>query len=193
MTETEFDPRKVKKGCPRCTYNKFISAVDYRKSARKQKIYYKTYKVCCRCNYPHPYSYKFPCYVFELDDYPKELINVDLSRIIHDHDHNLVDYIEEKPRYGKQGKCIELVLIRHYKCSFCEKKSEYTEICDKYDLNNPCKRMKELTEEYEKIKSESETKRIKNINKQRRKKEKYTYVDGKCLYNNKNKLMVIVI
>ena len=74
-----------------------------------------------------------------------------------------------------------------------KKKSEYTEICDKYDLNNPCERMKELTEEYEKIKSESETKRIKNIYKQRRKKEKYVYVDGKCLYNNKNKLMVIVI
>lgn len=115
--------------------------VDYEWSVQEQKVCYRYSEKCSKCNH---YDYHTAIVFAELDNYPKD-IDVDLSKIIHEHNHNKIHYVEEKPTYDKQGNCIELVLINHYKCDFCDKLSDYTDIKNKYDLNNPCDRMNELT------------------------------------------------
>lgn len=134
------------KGCKRCKYDKTINEIDYSKSAQKQKICYNKIKVCSKCNYISPYdNYKYK--EVSLNNYPKDM-NVNLSKIIHEHDHNnIYNFKYDKIEYDKEGNCIKLILIKYYKCNFCGKKmDEYTEI-EEYDLNNPCEGMKELTKE----------------------------------------------
>lgn len=185
MTEIEIEPEKVKKVCPRCTYSKVISGVDYKKSAQNQKIYFRTFKVCCRCNYIRPYEYAFPYCVFELDNYPKELIDVDLTKIIHIHNHNEFSGTEDIAKYDDKGKCIELTIVNRYKCDFCGKLSDYTEIKEQYNLNNPCDKMKKLT------KKEKGRIKYRNKHKGKNKENKYTDDKGRMLVEE-NKLMLIV-
>ena len=69
-----------------------------------------------------------------MNNYPS-CINVDLLKIIHKHDHFKFDYKEYKPKFDNDGKCIEFITIIHYKCNYCGKKSDYTEIENNYDLS----------------------------------------------------------
>lgn len=122
-------------------YDKTKYKIDYKTSAQKQKIYYKEIKMCSKSKYIKP---KLEYKIVELNNYPSN-INVDLSKIVHEHNHNNIDYKEDKIEYDKEGNCIKLVLIKYHKCDFCDKIiNEYTEI-EEYDLNNPCKRMNEIT------------------------------------------------
>ena len=181
-----FENMKNENGkCLRCTYNKYISEINYEKSAQDQKIYYETKKVCCRCENVYPYTnHKFPHYVFELDNYPKDVIDVDLSRIIHIHNHKEFSGTEEEPKYDEKGKCIELTIVNRYKCDFCKKLSDYTEIKEHYNLNNPCDRMKELTKK--------EKGRIRYRNKQKNKVERIKRIKRENTVENNNKLTLIV-
>lgn len=112
------------KGCDRCRY-KIIYHIDYRKSAQEQKIYYTTDKVCSKCNYIKCKSkYKEA----SLDNYPSDM-NVDLSKIIHEHNHNkYCGYQHYKDIYDNDHNCIKSVLIKTYACDFCNKMFECTEI-----------------------------------------------------------------
>lgn len=115
--------------------------IDYNLSAQDQKIRYQYSQTCNKCKYS---EYHTAFISAELDDYPSDM-KVDLSKIIHEHNHNKLHYVEEEPTYDKRGNCIKLVLINHYMCDFCGKLSDYTDIKNRYDLNNPCDRMKKLT------------------------------------------------
>ena len=132
-------------------YDKIEYKIDYEKSAQEQKIYYTIIKSCSESKQVEPiYENK----IVELNNYPS-YINADLSKIIHEHNHNEFHFVEEKPTYDLRNNCIELILINHYKCDFCDKPSDYTEIKEKYDLNNPCERMNELTKKYKEAKYNS--------------------------------------
>ena len=84
------------KGCKRCRYDKTIYDIDYTESTQKQKICYKETKVCSKCNYISPYE-KILKREADIDNYPSDMI-VDLSKIIHkhQHNHNKFDYIKDK-------------------------------------------------------------------------------------------------
>lgn len=103
-------------------YNNINYEIDYKISAQEQKIYYKEIRKCSKCKYKNISKFK----TAELDNYPNDM-NVDLSKIIHEHNHNKFDYVEEKCKYNNLGKCLP-ILIKHYKCDFCDKLSDYTEI-----------------------------------------------------------------
>lgn len=76
------------KKCKRCVYNKEVYKIDYWISAQEQKIYYSRVKVCKNCNYIKP-KQDFNYTEAELDNYPSDM-NVDLSKIIHEHNHNKI-------------------------------------------------------------------------------------------------------
>ena len=121
------------KGCKRCKYDKTIYHINYSRSAQEQMIYYTTDIVCSKCNYKpkpkrKPYMYYMEEYKIPLDRVTDDM-NVDLTKIIHEHNHNksygndYEDYI-----YDNDHNCIETVLIKRYKCDFCGKLSDYSEI-----------------------------------------------------------------
>lgn len=113
------------KGCKRCKYDKSEYEIYYRESAQKQKICYKETKVCSKCNYISPYE-KIIKKEAELDNYPSDM-NVDLSKIVHEHNHNKFSHIRDKTEYNK-GICTKLTLTKYYKCDICDKIVDYTEI-----------------------------------------------------------------
>ena len=124
------------KKCKRCVYNKEVYKIDYRISAQEQKIYYSRVKVCKNCNYIKP-KQDFEYIKAELDNYPSDM-NVDLSKIIHEHNHNKIgdNYgdLEIKKIYDN-NKLIKLILINHCRCDFCNKKMNYYIIKEEYELN----------------------------------------------------------
>ena len=113
------------KGCKRCKYDKSEYEIYYRESAQKQKICYKETKVCSKCNYISPYE-KIIKKEVELDNYPSDM-NVDLSKIVHEHNHNKFSHIRDKAEYNNDI-CTKLTLIKFYKCDICDKIVDYTEI-----------------------------------------------------------------
>lgn len=104
-------------------YDKTEYEIDYKKSARKQKIYYTEIKSCSKTEHVRP---RYKNKIVELDNYPSDM-NVNLTKIVHKHNHNKIDYTEDKPKFDNNGKCIEFISITHYKCDFCDKLSDYTE------------------------------------------------------------------
>lgn len=189
------------KKCKRCIYDKVIYKVDYEFSARRQLIFYYEIKICSKCNHYSRDSYNLKR--AELDNYPS-CLNVDLSKIVHEHNHNKLGRVEEFPRYNEYGYCIELFSINHYKCDFCDKESDYIEK-NKYDLNNPCDRMNELTsmrkseEENWKMKRERQKEKWKNemeieamkIETERMKKEREIEAMKKIMIENPNEIKEI--
>ena len=105
-------------------YDKIEYEIDYLKSAKQQKIYYKEIKSCSKTELVLPICENK---IARLNNYPSDM-NVDLSKIIHEHNHNNY-YIKDKPEYDiYNDKCIKLTLIKYYKCDFCDKKMcKYTE------------------------------------------------------------------
>lgn len=104
-------------------YDKSEYEIDYKTSARKQKIYYTEIKTCSKSKRITPRKeYK----IAELDNYPKDMI-VDLSKIIHEHNHNKFSHIRDKAEYNNDI-CTKLTLIKCYRCDICDKIVDYTEI-----------------------------------------------------------------
>ena len=122
-------------------YDKTEYIIDYKKSAQEQKIYYTEIKLCSKSKRVFPKEYYKEV---SINNYPRDMV-VDLSKIVHKHNHNKIDYKEDKVEYDEKDNCIKLVLFKYCKCDFCDKiMNEYTEI-EEHDLNNPCERMNELT------------------------------------------------
>ena len=118
------------KGCKRCSY-KTIYHVDYERSALEQKIYYTSDKVCRKCNYNPRYKYHFVCRTYRIYEMPLDKVtddmNIDLSRIVHKHNHNKLCSSSQAYKYDNERNCIETVLIKRYECDFCGKLSDYIE------------------------------------------------------------------
>lgn len=123
-------------------YDKTEYRIDYKKSAQEQKIYYTEIKSCSKSKQVIP---KHENKIVELNNYPS-YINVDLSLIIHEHNHNKIGYTEDKPKFDNNGKCVGFISIMHYKCKFCDKLSDYTEIKDNNDLS--CDKINLLADQY---------------------------------------------
>ena len=162
------------KGCKRCSY-KTIYNIDYELSAEEQMVYYTTDKVCSKCNYNPESKRKYDIFdkeycVIPLDKVTDDM-NVDLSKIIHEHNHNKYRYTEYKTEYDKDI-CIKLILIKYYECETFspldeeelekEEFKEYKDIYDKieYEIDYKISTQKQKIC-YKEIKTCSKSKRIK--------------------------------
>lgn len=177
------------KKCKRCKYNKNIYEIDYNKSAQEQKIYCVKFKVCKICDYirPEKYGKRNPrnmCY--EINKYPDDL-NVDLSKIIHIHNHNKYRDDEIKYIHDNNNKLIKINLIKRYKCDICDKLVDYIEIKEEYDLSNIGNDVIKIKNIIDKIPlyNESHNSEIEHIHNH----NKFDYIEIRK-YNNKNNKII---
>lgn len=132
----------TKQKCKRCKYTKINYIINYRLSAQYQKAYWIETKSCERCNHEKPgYLEKHECSLNEIPGY----LNVDLTRIIHECNHDSLDKITyEEPTFDEEGNCVKLMEVKHFQCSYCDKPSDY-KLEQEFTLSNPHTKMIKLT------------------------------------------------
>ena len=108
------------KGCKRCSYKDLVRIIDYKKSAQEQKLVWKEYHCCIRCKYSKDDITYHEC---NLNDIPACFKDVDLTKIVHEHDDNATNeyYDYKNPEYDKEGNCFKIIKIEYRHCSFCDK------------------------------------------------------------------------
>lgn len=127
--------------CKRCKYTKYDYNINYELSARNQKVCWIETKLCERCNYEKPgYREHHECSLNEIPEY----LNVDLTRIVHECNHESFDGITYEPTFDDDGNCVKLMEIRHFRCSYCGKRSDY-KLKEEFTISNPHPKMLEFT------------------------------------------------
>ena len=102
----------------RHSYKLIKREIEYRSSAQQQKFVWSEEDCCRFCGHPKKFSKRY--YSCELDSIPSFFNNVDLSKIIHEHDDKTIgnDYYKD-PVYDEEGNCIKATRVDVYNCKIC--------------------------------------------------------------------------
>lgn len=150
----------------RHSYKSIKREIDYCLSAQRQKLIW-TEEECCRfCGHVKKFSKHY--HSCELNNIPSFFDDVDLSRIIHEHDDKTIgQYHYKDPVYDEEGNCIKATRVDTYNCKICGaivKSIEYEVINtgDDYQMNQFTFERKQWIERGKKL---EEQKRLNELHK----------------------------